>query len=67
MPKWLCDTCSYMVETEGKTPPPAEGLKPTPWDLPDSWACPICGSPRDTFSPLDPAELLTRAACNRYK
>lgn len=67
MPKWLCDTCSFMVETEGGVPPPAEGLKPVPWDLPETWACPICGSPRGDFSPVDPADYQRGGACNRWK
>ena len=67
MPKWLCGTCSYMVETEGKVPPPGDRLPPTPWDLPGTWTCPICASPREALAPLDPAELLTRAACNRFR
>jgi rubredoxin len=67
MPKWLCDTCNFMVETQGTTPPPSEGLKPTPWDLPADWTCQICGSPREALSPVDPADYQKGGACNRWQ
>jgi rubredoxin len=40
--KYICDVCGYIYDEE------AEGKK---WaELPDNWACPVCGAGKDQFS-----------------
>ncbi|MFC2030466.1 glutamate synthase-related protein [Chloroflexota bacterium] len=44
MAVYECGLCGYIYDEE------QEGV---PWDqLPDDWECPVCGSPKDTFSLL---------------
>jgi rubredoxin len=47
MAAWTCELCSYVYDEE------KEAIK---WaDLPDDWVCPICGSPKSAFVPLEPS------------
>ena len=46
---WQCRTCGHLYdEAEGA---PDEGIAPgTRWrDVPDSWICPLCGTPKRDF------------------
>jgi len=50
---YVCDVCGYIYD-------PAEGdpeypVPPgTPWEgLPEDWICPVCGAPKDQFTPMD--------------
>jgi rubredoxin len=50
---WQCRTCGYIyAEKEGD---PDEGLKPgTRWaDLPATWICPVCGTPKSDFDMVE--------------
>jgi rubredoxin len=38
---WVCTVCGYRYEEEVEKVPFAE--------LPDDWACPICGAPKSAF------------------
>ncbi|HEC15187.1 MAG TPA: rubredoxin [Sedimenticola sp.] len=52
MRKWRCTTCGYIYdEAEGL---PESGIPAgTRWeDLPEDWACPDCGAPKDEFEPV---------------
>lgn len=41
--KYVCEVCGYVYDEE------AEGVKFE--DLPDDYACPLCGVDKDNFSP----------------
>ncbi len=46
---WQCGLCSYIYD---------EGVESTSWaDLPPDWVCPICGSPRSAFAPLQKPDV----------
>ena len=50
MQKFVCDACGYIYDPEAGDP---EGKIPpgTPFeDVPDNWACPVCGVGKDQFS-----------------
>jgi rubredoxin len=50
---WQCRTCGYLYDEEAGDP--GEGLAPgTRWaDLPDSWVCPLCGTPKSDFDMVE--------------
>lgn len=42
--KWQCGLCTHIYDEEKES---------VPWeDLPDDWVCPVCGSPKSSFSPI---------------
>ncbi|MBL7114797.1 MAG: rubredoxin [Kiritimatiellae bacterium] len=48
MNTWQCGLCSHTYD---------EHLESTPWkDLPEDWVCPICGSPKSSFFPVQEPE-----------
>lgn len=50
---WQCRTCGHIYdEREGA---PDEGIAPgTRWaDIPDSWICPLCGTPKAQFDMIE--------------
>jgi len=52
MQKWRCTICQYIYDpAEGD---PANGIAPgTSFEeLPDVWACPLCGASKDLFEPV---------------
>lgn len=48
MPRYLCPTCRFLVDT-GDTLPRPDGAPP----LPDGWVCPVCGASSDALEALD--------------
>ena len=53
MISYVCDVCGYIYDpVEGDAD---SGIDPgTAWeDLPEDWICPVCGAPKDQFTPLD--------------
>ena len=50
---WQCRTCGYLYDEAAGDP--MEGLAPgTRWrDLPDSWICPLCGTPKADFDMVE--------------
>lgn len=51
MEKYVCDLCGYVYDpAEGD---PDNGVAPgTAFaDIPDDWACPLCGAAKSDFSP----------------
>ena len=50
---WQCRTCGYIYDEAAGDP--TEGLKPgTRWaDLPETWVCPLCGSPMSVFDMIE--------------
>ena len=52
MPKYECTVCGYVYDTEiGDAD---GGIKPgTPFEeIPDDWACPVCGAAKDEFEKI---------------
>ena len=48
--KYVCDACGWVYDEELGAPD--EGIAPgTPWDqVPEDFACPLCGVGKDSFS-----------------
>ena len=48
--KYVCDACGYVYDEE--LGDPENGIEPgTPWDeLPEDFACPLCGVGKDMFT-----------------
>jgi len=51
--KYKCNVCGYIYDPEKGDPD--GGIKPaTPFDeIPDSWACPVCGATKDMFGKIE--------------
>ncbi|MDR2144300.1 MAG: rubredoxin [Treponema sp.] len=51
MEKYVCDLCGYVYDPA--VGDPDSGIKPgTAFkDIPDDWACPLCGASKSDFSP----------------
>ena len=49
MKKYVCTVCGYVYDEEAGIP--ESGIAPgTKWeDLPDDWACPLCGATKGEF------------------
>lgn len=48
MAVYKCEVCDYLYD---------EGKEGTKWsDLPDDWVCPVCGSPKAYFKPVEGEE-----------
>lgn len=49
--KYVCNLCGYVYDEELGAPD--EGIKAgTKWeDVPEDWACPLCGATKEDFSP----------------
>jgi len=47
--KYVCSSCGYTYDESAGSPD--QGIAPgTRWeDLPDDWACPLCGAPKSMF------------------
>ena len=48
-----CGICGYIYDPA--IGDPDNGIAPgTPFEeLPDDWECPVCGAPKEEFSPID--------------
>ncbi|WP_243547406.1 rubredoxin [Pseudodesulfovibrio tunisiensis] len=53
MKKYVCDICGYVYDPEVGDPDSDIPAGTAFEDLPDEWVCPICGAPKDSFSPED--------------
>jgi rubredoxin len=51
--KYQCSVCGYIYDP--KNGDPTQGVNPgTAFeDLPDDWVCPVCGSPKSKFEPME--------------
>jgi rubredoxin len=51
MSKYVCSVCGYEYDSE--TGDPDNGIEPgtTFADLPEDWACPVCGAEKEDFEP----------------
>lgn len=64
MKKYICNMCGYVYDpAEGD---PDNGVKAgTAFEnLPDSWVCPLCGAPKDEFSPEESPAAASQALLN---
>jgi rubredoxin-NAD+ reductase len=53
MKKYKCNMCGWVYdEAKGA---PDDGIEPgTAWtDIPDDWACPVCGSGKEDFDMVE--------------
>ena len=50
MKKYVCTVCGYVYDEDAGIP--ESGIAPgTKWeDLPDDWACPLCGATKGEFN-----------------
>lgn len=46
MQKWICTVCGYVYDPEENNNIKFE-------DLPEDWACPVCGAGKDEFEETD--------------
>lgn len=53
MQSWICDLCGWIYDPE--VGDPDSGVEPgTVWeDVPEDFLCPLCGAPKEDFSPVD--------------
>ena len=53
MRKYVCNVCGYVYDPERGDPD--NGIAPgTAFeDISDDWTCPVCGVPKEDFSPAD--------------
>ena len=53
MKSYVCDVCGYIYDpAEGDTE--SDVPQGTAFEkLPEDWICPVCGAPKDQFTPLE--------------
>jgi rubredoxin len=53
MQKYVCSVCGYEYDRE--VGDPDNGIEPgTPFEeLPEDWACPVCGAAKEDFEKID--------------
>ena len=51
--KYQCSVCGYIYDPAKGDP--SSGMKPVTAfeDLPADWVCPVCGSAKDKFKPME--------------
>ena len=61
MKKYVCDACGWVYDEEKGLP--EEGIAPgTKFeDLPDDFACPLCGVDKDNFTAEEMGQLISYA------
>ena len=50
MKKYVCDICGYVYDPEVGDADGSVAAGTAFADLPDDWACPVCGVGKDSFS-----------------
>lgn len=50
---YQCGVCGYIYDPANGDPSAGVAAGTAFADLPPDWVCPVCGSPRGMFSPLD--------------
>ncbi len=53
MKKYVCDICDYVYDPADGDPDNGIDQGTAFEDLPEDWACPLCGAGKDDFSPVD--------------
>jgi rubredoxin len=51
MEKYVCNICGYVYDPEAGDPDNDVAPGTSFADIPEDWVCPICGAPKDNFSP----------------
>ena len=51
--KYECNICGYIYDPDVGDPDNGVAAGTTFADLPDDWECPLCGAPKEEFSPVD--------------
>ncbi len=53
MSRYQCQVCGHIYDPDRGEP--AQGIPPgTAFeDLPELWVCPVCGSPKSMYAPMD--------------
>jgi len=51
--RWKCMVCGYIYDEEKGDPSNDIPAGTRFEDLPDTWACPECGAPKDQFEKLE--------------
>lgn len=52
MSRWLCIPCDYIYDPKQGDPDNGVSAETVFEDLPDYWACPVCGAGKDAFENL---------------
>lgn len=52
MQKYVCDACGWIYDPEIGDPANGVAAGTAFEDIPDGWVCPVCGVPKDMFSPV---------------
>ncbi len=50
--KYECNICEYIYDPALGDPDNGVAAETAFTDLPDDWECPLCGAPKEEFSPL---------------
>jgi len=53
MEKYVCEVCGYIYDPEMGDPDNGVDAGTKFADVPDDWACPMCGADKDSFSPME--------------
>jgi len=53
MSKYVCEVCGYVYDPENGDPDNGIDAGTAFADLPDDWACPLCGADKDSFSEME--------------
>ena len=51
--KYQCGICGYIYDPAKGDPDNGVAPGTTFDELPDDWECPVCGAPKEEFSPID--------------
>jgi rubredoxin len=51
--KYQCSVCGYIYDPTVGDPSSGVPAGTAFEDLPDDWVCPVCGSTKDKFRPID--------------
>ncbi|MBT4423794.1 rubredoxin [Candidatus Bathyarchaeota archaeon] len=50
---YKCNICGYVYDPAVGDPDSGVAAGTAFADLPDDWVCPLCGAPKEEFSPVD--------------
>ncbi|HIJ90186.1 MAG: rubredoxin [Desulfobulbaceae bacterium] len=53
MKRYECSVCGYIYDPADGDPDSGIAPGTSFEDLPENWACPICGARKDQFTPID--------------
>ena len=53
MTLYVCNACGYIYDPSEGDPDAGIPAGTAFADLPEDWVCPVCGAPKDEFTPED--------------